>query len=521
MESATLAGLGGVPEPHKGGETATATGRPELKLGAISYLSNLVIGVASTAPAYSLAATLGFIVVIAGMGTHAPAVILVSFVPMIFIALAYKAWNRADPDCGTTFSWMTRSMGPTAGWVGGWAILMADIVVNANQAQIAGTYGFQLFGLNSLSNNHWAVTALGVVFIVLLTWICFVGIELSARTQQLLLGAEFFILVLFAIVALIKVYANHPPHSIEPSLSWFNPFALGITPLLLGLLLGIFLYWGWDSGVSVNEETEDPGSAPGRAAVMSTLLLVGIFLLVAVGAQAFAGTTYLANNSNDIFSGSLGKSVLGPFKFLLIIAVLTSATAATQTTILPAARSALSMARRGAIPAKFGEIDPQRLTPGYATIVAGVLSVIWFVFIVQVSTNVLEDCVTGLGFLVAFYYGFTGFSCTWFHRHELLKSWHNFWSLGLLPTLGGIALMIIFVKAFFQYKNPANDVSKPLLGIGIPVWIGVGLLVLGLILALILRIPYKRFFSEKTMVAGDPIHVVTAEAEFAPADSLL
>ena len=100
--------------------------------------------------------------------------------------------------------------------------------------------------------------------------------------------------------------------------------------------------------------------------------------------------------------------MLGPLHFLLIIAVLTSATAATQTTILPAARTALSMARRGAIPRRFGEIDPQHLAPGYATIVAGVLSVVWFVFIVQVRTNVLSDCVTGLGFLVAFYYGFTG-----------------------------------------------------------------------------------------------------------------
>ena len=519
MESATLTGTGGVAEPSKAGE---ASGRPELKKGAISYLSNLVIGVASTAPGYSLAATLGFIVAITAMGTHAPAVIIVAFVPMLFIALAYKAWNRADPDCGTTFSWMTRSMGPTAGWVGGWAILMADIVVNANQAQIAGSYGLQLFGLNSAANNHWWVTLVGVVFIILLTWICFVGIELSARTQQFLLGAEFFTLILFSVVALIKVYANHPKNSITVSLDWFNPFALGATPLILGLLLGIFLYWGWDSGVSVNEETEDPGSAPGRAAVMSTLLLVGIFLLVAVASQAFAGTSYLANNANDIFAGGLGKAVLGsPLDKLLVIAVLTSATAATQTTILPAARSALSMARRGAIPAKFGEIDPQRLTPGFATLVAGALSVAWFVFIVQVSTNVLADCVTGLGFLVAFYYGFTGFSCTWFHRYELTKSWHNFWSLGLLPTLGGLTLMGIFIKGVIQYSNPANDTSPGLFGIGIPVWIGVGLLVLGLILALVLRVPYKQFFAEKPTVAGQPIHVVTAEAEFAPADSML
>ena len=121
--------------------------------------------------------------------------------------------------------------------------------------------------------------------------------------------------------------------------------------------------------------------------------------------------------------------MLGSLHFLLIIAVLTSATAATQTTILPAARSALSMARRGAIPGRFGEIHAENLVPGYATIVAGVLSVIWFVFIVLVSSNVLADSVTGLGFMVAFYYGFTGFACAIFYRRELLKSVENFFVL--------------------------------------------------------------------------------------------
>lgn len=73
-----------------------------LKKGAISYVSNIVIGVASTAPAYSLAATLGFIVALSGIGTHAPAVLIVSFIPILLIAVAYKYLNRADPDAGTT-----------------------------------------------------------------------------------------------------------------------------------------------------------------------------------------------------------------------------------------------------------------------------------------------------------------------------------------------------------------------------------------------------------------------------------
>src|SRR5436190_23726702 len=107
-----------------------------LKKNAIGYLSNVVIGVASTAPAYSLAATLGFVVAVGGVGVHAPAVLIVSFIPMLFVAAAYKYLNRADPDCGTTFTWATRAFGPPAGWLGGWAIIVTDIIVMATLAEI-------------------------------------------------------------------------------------------------------------------------------------------------------------------------------------------------------------------------------------------------------------------------------------------------------------------------------------------------------------------------------------------------
>src|SRR3954447_22257090 len=122
-------------------EAGTArTGEPQLKSGALGFVSNLVIGVASTAPGYSLAASLGFIVAVAGVGVQAPAILLVSFIPMLLIAASYYYMNRADPDCGTTFSWVTKAMGPYVGWLGGWAIIVADIIVMANLAQIAGLY---------------------------------------------------------------------------------------------------------------------------------------------------------------------------------------------------------------------------------------------------------------------------------------------------------------------------------------------------------------------------------------------
>src|SRR5215510_1879547 len=251
-----------------------------LKRNAIGYASSVVIGVASTAPGYSLAAVLGVIVAIGGVGVHAPAVLLVSFVPMLLVALGYKYLNKADPDAGTTFAWATRAFGPKTGWMGGWAIVVADLIVMANLAAIAGLYTFLLLGIDHPSTV--AVTAVGVAWIAVMTGICVIGVEVNARTQRYLLGAEVVTLAAFAAIALVRVYTGHAgTQALTPQLDWFSPFAVsGIGALTSGLLVAVFIYWGWDSLVCVNEETEDAETTPGKAAVLSTLILVGIYVIV-------------------------------------------------------------------------------------------------------------------------------------------------------------------------------------------------------------------------------------------------
>ena len=128
------------------GRRTTHPGNKGLKADALGYISNLVIAIASTAPAYSLAATLGFIVAVGGVGVHAPAVLIVSFIPILFVSVGYRFFNLADPDAGTTFAWVTRTFGPQLGWINGWAIFLADIIVMASLAAIASNYTFLLFG---------------------------------------------------------------------------------------------------------------------------------------------------------------------------------------------------------------------------------------------------------------------------------------------------------------------------------------------------------------------------------------
>jgi amino acid transporter len=494
---------------------------PSLKRGALGFISNLIIGLASTAPAYSLAATLGFIVAVTGVGLHAPAVLFVSFIPMLLVAMAYRYLNKADPDPGTTFAWVTRGMGPHLGWLNGWAIFVADVIVMAALAQIAAKYTYLLVGWDSAANSNGAQIAMAVVWIAVMTWICYRGIELSARTQTVLFSAEVVVLTVFAVVALVKVYTSSPAGSLTPHLSWFNPFDLGFGALVDGVLLGVFIYWGWDSGVAVNEESEDSNEGPGRAAVVATVVLLIIYLVVSAAAQAFGGTRLLIDNSDDVLS-VLGTSVFGsPWDKLLIFAVLSSAAASTQTTILPTARTTLSMARKRAIPGRFAEIHPRYLTPSFSTLFMGGISIAWTVFVMALNPaqNVLGDSITALGFAICFYYGFTGIACAVFYRREIMRSVRWFLLAGVVPLLGGLLLFGIFIKAFTHYSKHSEagatiNYSPPILGIEVPIAIGIGSLLLGLVAMAFAIVPYRDFFRRKPEVA--PPGILDQPVERAP-----
>ena len=474
-----------------------------LKLGAIGLLSSIVIGVASTAPGYSLAATLGGVTT--EVGVKAPIIMLIAFVPMLFISYAYKALNAASPDCGTSFTWVARAFGPHAGWLTGWAIVAADVIVMAALAQIAGVYGFLLFGLDDLAANATAVTIAGCVWILIMTWISYRGIELSARVQYFLLGAELLILGVFAVVALVKVYGGSGDElSITPALDWFNPTGLTFSALSAGFLLAVFIYWGWDSAVAANEETSDPTVNPGRAAVRSTIILLVTYVLVTVAAQAFAGVGEegigLANpeHSDDVLS-SVGEAVLGGWGVkALILAVLSSAAASTQTTILPTARTTLSMAAYKALPRSFGTVSPKYQTPTVSTWAMGLVSIAFYAGLTVFNENALADLILSIGLLIAFYYGLTGFASAWVFRHEIFRSAGAFFMKGLLPFLGGVILFAAMIRTAIDSYDPAFGTTTYFNMGGVFV-LGVGSMALGVVLMVIWNIVSPRFFGGSTL----------------------
>jgi amino acid transporter len=509
-------------------QSPDSIGEKGLKGGALGLISSVVVGVASTAPAYSLAATLGF-VVIAINGLQAPIITILAFVPMLFVSYGYKEMNYADPDCGTTFTWGARAFGPKTGWLGGWGIIAADLLVMASLAQVAGQYVFLLFnakGIGSNPSSGW-VLLVGVIWIVLMTAICYVGIEISANFQKALLGIELTMLLVLSIVALVKVgNGTAPVGHLTPSLSWFNPFHnFTFSGFMVGFTLMLFIYWGWDTAVSVNEETKDSQTTPGRAAVLSTVVLLATYALVILATQSYAGIGTHGvglenpNNTGDVLS-VLGTSIFGTSGFanvlshLLLLMVLSSAAASTQTTILPTARTTLSMAVYKAIPSAFARIHKKYLTPTVSTVAMGGVSIILYVVMNYLTSGgaVIEDSVSALGVMIAFYYGLTGFTCVWYYRATLTESARSLWVRGIIPLLGGLILWFCMVWSFWYYWQPVNSYTtfkipgthRILGGVFI---LDVGVLLLGIILMYVYKAFRPAYFRGEVLNRDTPTRV--------------
>ncbi|MGV9411385.1 APC family permease [Nocardia sp. NPDC003693] len=495
-----------------------------LRSGALSLASSVVIGVASAGPAYSITATLGLVVV--AVGAQAPVIVLLAFVPMLLVAIGYRELNAVEPDPGTTFVWATRAFGPFAGWMSGWAIVVSDLLVMASLAQISSQYTFHLFGAHGIgadATSGW-VLLLGIAYLVVMTLVALYGIDVSARLQSWLLTVEFGMLVVFSVVALVRVGLGHAPSgSSSPHRSWFNPFELGsFSDFVTAMLLMVFIYWGWDSAVAVNQETVDPRRTPGRAAVLSTITLVALYLLVTVASQAFAGIGTdglgLANPDHvDDVLGALGAAVFGDgavgtvLVHLLFLMVLTSAAASTQTTILPTARATYSMALHHALPAAFGRVHPRFRTPSFSTIVFGAASVVLYVALNFASGGrLIAQAVTAIGISIGVYYGLTGLSCAWLYRGRFGSSPGAFVVRGVLPALGGCALL--FAAAWtavtsWWVEDEGSSWQVPFpphWEIGATFLLGVGTLLLGVPIYLILARVMPPFFRGEVLARALP-----------------
>jgi amino acid transporter len=494
-----------------------------LNEGTLSFSGTLFIGLASVAPAYSLAATLGYVVI--EDGTLAPVAVILGFIPMLLTAFAYRELNRVIPDCGTSFTWITKAFGPRTGWFGGWVLSIAGIIVLANLAQVAAQYTFLLVGADSLAASSFWVTTLGVAFIAVMMYVSFRGIEIAAWLQNVLVGIQYLALAILVVVAFIAVAGpNRPDTSIDVQASWFNPLEFfadgggGFAAMTEGMLLMIFIYWGWDTILSLNEETKDSDRTPGKAAVAATLILLATYLLTSVAAVSYAGVGTegigLGNPANaaDVFR-VVGEPILGSWNWIVLLAVLVSAAASTQTTILPAARGTLAMGVYRALPTRFARTHPRYRTPSFSTIAIGCIAIGIFVALSLLGANVYGDVLLALGLMIAYYYGLTAFACVWYFRKDIAAGGSALWMKGVLPLVGGLILIFAFIRSAIDMWDPnygyLGGWTVPGLGwtIGSVFLFGMGTILLGLPIMLLLsrREEQKPFFRGEALHRDTPV----------------
>ena len=489
----------------------------------LSFAGTLAIGLASVAPAYSLAATLGYVVI--ETGVLAPVAVILGFLPMLLTAFAYRELNRVIPDCGTTFTWVTKAFGPRTGWFSGWVLTLAGVIVLANLAQVAAQYSYYLVGADDLAASTLWVTVLGVAFIGVMTWVSFRGIEIAQWLQNVLVAIQYAALTVLVVAVLVAVLgSNRPDTAIDVSASWFNPMEFfaegggGWGALTEGMILMVFIYWGWDTILSLNEETKDRANTPGRAGVAATLILLATYLLTTVASVSYAGvgTTGIGlgneDNADDVFS-VIGAEVLGGWDWIVLVAVLVSAVASTQTTILPAARGTLSMGIYRAIMSQFSRTHPRYMTPSVSTVFIGSSAAVIYVLLSLLGENVYGDVLLAIGLMIAFYYGITAYACVWYFRHDIRDGGTALWIKGVLPLLGALMLTFAFFRSAFDMLSLdygyLGGWTVPGLGweIGSVFLLGIGSMALGLPLMWVLsrREEQKPFFKGHTLHVDTPV----------------
>lgn len=490
-----------------------------LSSGSVGMVSAAIIGISCVAPAYTLSGALG--PTASEVGKHLPAIFLVGFVPMLLVAIGYRELNMSMPDSGTTFTWATRAFGPVIGWLGGWGLLAATILVLSNLAGIAVTFFYILLSeifrkpeIASWADNALVNVLTCLVFMVVAATISYRGMEATKSVQYVLVAFQLGVLVLFSCMALYKAYAHGGVEAFDPtpfSWEWFNPFGVGsFSAFAAGIALSVFIYWGWDVVLTMTEETKGSHNTPGKAATLTIFLVVSLYQLISIGVISYSGISDgelgLANPAihENIFAVLAGP-VMGPLAILMALAVLGSSAASLQSTFISPARTMLAMGFYGALPPRFAKIDPKFQSPSTATIASAVVAFIFYAVMRMISEAVLWDTITALGMMVCFYYAITAFACVWYLRKQAVESVRNMLMKCILPGIGGVLLMIFFFQTSYDAMDPSYGSGSEIFGLGLVFVLGAVVLISGVFVMLLTWWKNPEFFrSRGTLKRGLP-----------------
>jgi amino acid transporter len=429
---------------------------PGLRAAALGFGESVVMGVAGSGPAYSVAATAA--VLIGSVGVLAPASLLYCGLIMFGIVFAFRHLNRVDANAGATYSWLTSIFSPAIGFFAGWSVIVGSalFMVSGTLPAAAGT--LKLFE-PSLVDNQTAVTLIAAGWMVVIGAVVAKGIKLSSYTQIVFTVFEVGVLVLLVVLAAAGFAA--PVHAYATS--WFT--GAGFTPGLFatGAAIALFAFSGWDVTLNLNEETRDGARIAGRgsiaAAAITVVLLVG-FNAVALRVLSDAE---IENAGVNIVFALAEKLIPHPWDYAAVIAVMLSTVGTLETSILQFTRTLFAMGRDNVLHPRYARLHPTYRTPWFATLLITMLGLLLLLLSSYLSgiKTVIGDSVNAIGFQIAFYYALAGLACAWHFRKQALTGLGQFIFLLAWPLLGvGFCLFIAV------YNVPTFDLTTNILGVG-------------------------------------------------------
>ncbi len=478
---------------HRTSSGATPDSEVGLRTDAIGFGDTVVLAMASSGPTQSIAASLAAILIAVSYAGFLP--ILICFVPMIGIALGYQRLNAWQPSAGATYSWVGRAVNPHAGFFSGWIMLMYYTIGTVSLTPILGSYLLSFFS-NAAANNSTDTAIVGTLFNLLVLAIAALGIKLSARFQWLWAFFEYLVLAGFSVAAVVLIYTNHISHSVKMSSSWFSVGgAGGFHALLGGILIAIFLYSGWDTAAYVGEEVK--ARRAGSAALTSVVLLFVVYSVGVIALQGIAPNATIQAHAGNVLA-LVGQKIGGTFwQDVMIVAVLGGTLASLQAAIVSAARISFAMGRDRVFPGWFGRVSAKYRTPMNATILMGLLNVVflWGSVLVGSIGTALSDVVSTLGLMAAMFYLLTAATAVWYYRRTVTSSVSNFILGGVLPTFG--AAFMAFVIIYELATGALN---------GVELSFGLGVAAFGIVLSFVSsRVGKAAFYSDPTSSHGDTI----------------
>ncbi|MEU0029237.1 APC family permease [Streptomyces sp. NPDC006335] len=433
-----------------------------LQANALGTFDTVVMAVAGSAPAYSIAATTA--VLVGSVGLASPAALLYCAIPMLGIALAFSYLSRIDVNAGASYSWVGRTLHPFLGFVSGWALVISATIFMVAGSLPAGSMTLALFD-QDLADNTALSTVVGAAWFVLMLLVVLGGARLTVRAQLVMSGVELAILALFAVLAL---FHTGNARSFEWSWLGFGHFD-GMAGFASGALIAAFYYWGWDVTSNLSEETRNSRRTTGLAGLIGVGIVFLLFEVFTIAVNVILTSRQIEDNDANVLA-VLGEEVWpGWGGKLLIVAVMLSTIATLETTLIQVTRSLFAMGRDRTMPSALGKVHRRWNTPWVAIVVVGTVALLMFIASNALGSvgDILSDAISAIGLQIAVYYGLSGLAVVVAYRKMLLKSPTDFLLGGLWPLLGALFMFWIFVESLGELSTAAITIGVGGLAVGL------------------------------------------------------